>query len=517
MDRFPATSDEPAAGESDPGRPLRKPFLLLCGFVLLISAGLMVYSQTMAFVWDEGFHLLAAQLIDAGRKPYLDFCFPQTPLNAYWNAGWMHALGESWRVTHVFAALLTGGSVFLIAGFVFARLAVPGWRLACAITAACFAGLNTMVVEFGTVAQAYAIGLFLTVASFRIGILAVARKGSLLSFAAGLLAGAAADCSLLTAPVAPVLLVWIFFYNGLGNRWRKCGSFLAGAVIPFAPVFWLFAKAPRVVFFNIVQYQALYRRADWPGATPHDVDVLSGWLNSTQALLMGLLTIAGVWFLTRRNDWDRARRAEFYLCGWLAAALAAYIATAHPTFERYFVFAVPFVSVIAAVGLYAAGSRLVSPTRPFWPAFVVTLLVVLALGKGLFDDRDSVVWKDYERIAAKVDEVTPRNGVLFADELVYFLLKRTPPSGMEFSYSHKLPLSPVQEAALHIVSFDELKSEIKAGKFDTVETCDDDKIDALGLPKLFPHRADVGDCSIFWGKAPVHLTPSSLQLRQRSE
>lgn len=41
----------------------------------------MVYAQTPAFTDDEGFHL-AAQLIKAGLRPYLDFCFDQTPLNA---------------------------------------------------------------------------------------------------------------------------------------------------------------------------------------------------------------------------------------------------------------------------------------------------------------------------------------------------------------------------------------------------------------------------------------------------
>src|SRR5580698_9263833 len=62
------------------------PLLLLIAAGVL-GAGLMIYSQTVAFTGDEGFHLLAAQLIDSGKRPYIDFCFPQTPLNAYWNAG----------------------------------------------------------------------------------------------------------------------------------------------------------------------------------------------------------------------------------------------------------------------------------------------------------------------------------------------------------------------------------------------------------------------------------------------
>ena len=58
----------------------------LYGTCALLAAALMLYAQTWAFTDDEGFHLLAAQLIKGGMRPYLDFCFPQTPLNAYWNA-----------------------------------------------------------------------------------------------------------------------------------------------------------------------------------------------------------------------------------------------------------------------------------------------------------------------------------------------------------------------------------------------------------------------------------------------
>src|SRR5206468_3735769 len=99
-----------------------------------------------------------------------------------------------------------------------------------------------------------------------------------------LLAGAAAASSLLIAPVIPVLLVWCLIYNRIANRWIKAAAFLVGTGIPFAPVLWLFAKAPRVVFFNLIEYQLLYRRVHWQGATPHDVDVLTSWINSSQAL-----------------------------------------------------------------------------------------------------------------------------------------------------------------------------------------------------------------------------------------
>lgn len=485
----------------------RKAARLLWSALFLLTAGLLVYSQTMSFVWDEGFHILAAQLIDKGKTPYLDFCFPQTPLNTYWNAIWLQLFGQSWRVTHIWAALFCAGGTALMAEFLLTHFPIRRWQLAAAMITAIFVALNSTVVEFGTVAQAYGIGLFLTVAAFRFTVAAAFRNGWLWVFAAGLFAGLAAACTLLTAPVAPVLLAWILVYHQFGNRRRNLLAFCAGAIVPFAPVLYLFAKAPRVVFFNIVQYQAIFRRVNWEGATTHDVDVLSAWLNDSQSLFLGLLALAGIWFVARRSHWDRPLRAQFYLCAWLTGGLVLYISTAHPTFTRYFVFATPFAAALAAVGSYEVATRFGRRERPLIPALLLTVLIALSLARDLFDDRDSTTWYDYQDIARKVDQVTPPNGRLYADELVYFLLQRTPPPGMEFSYAHKIELPPAQEALYHIVSDRELMAQVKAGKFDTLQTCKDDKTDEVDDLHVFPHKIDVRDCTIFWSKGRAMSPP----------
>ena len=97
----------PAHQPADPSH-WSSPWLRLSALAVLLFAGLLLYSQTLSFAWDEGFHLLAAQLINAGKRPYLDFCFPQTPLNAYLNAGWMRVFGESWRPVHALAQDVVG-------------------------------------------------------------------------------------------------------------------------------------------------------------------------------------------------------------------------------------------------------------------------------------------------------------------------------------------------------------------------------------------------------------------------
>lgn len=476
---------------------------LLYGAVATLAAVLLVYSETKAFTWDEGFHLLAAQLIKHGQQPYLDFCFPQTPLNAYWNAGWMRIFGENWRIAHAVAALLTSGAILITADFVRFHFRLSRWPLTAALTAAVMMGLNSVVVEFGTIGQAYGLCLFLSVASFRLAVLAIDRKGTGPAAAAGLLASAAAGSSLLTAPVAPVLFSWIVICSGIGSRWRKGVAFVAAAAVPLLPILWLFAKAPQQVFFNLAGYHLFYRSVEWEGATRHDLEVLISWIDSPQALLLGLLALAGLIFtMTNIGAEDRSWRRKMYLCFWLTIALALNSAIAHPTFARYFVLMVPFLSILASVGLCEIFARLNVEHR-MWPVWGLTILLALGLGKALYDRREVYSWLDLEQLARKVDEVTPPHAVLLAEEPVYFLTRRTPPEGMEFTEAQKLNLSPAMGASLHILSRAQLAEQVRSGMFDTVQTCsgdDDQRFTALGVAPMYRQKIVIEGCTIFWDK-----------------
>src|SRR5579872_4860540 len=99
-------------------KQLRRPWLLLWAVLLAISAALFVYSQTLAFVWDEGFHLVAAQLIAWGKTPYIDFAFPQTLLNAYFNAVVLRFASGSWRAVHIWDALFVIVTICLASVYV---------------------------------------------------------------------------------------------------------------------------------------------------------------------------------------------------------------------------------------------------------------------------------------------------------------------------------------------------------------------------------------------------------------
>lgn len=110
----------------------------------LYATAFLAYAESKAFHFDEAYHLLTAQLILAGKRPYIDFCFPQVPLNAYWNALWMALFGQTWRVAHAAAALATIGAVLLMADYVARRFPQAEWRITAA-TAAIAIGFSPVV------------------------------------------------------------------------------------------------------------------------------------------------------------------------------------------------------------------------------------------------------------------------------------------------------------------------------------------------------------------------------------
>src|SRR6476619_5427271 len=78
---------------------------------LVVSAALIIQSQFYAYVGDETFHLLAAKLISAGRKPYADFFYQHPPLFVYLVAGMFRITGPEWRAVHLFSALSVIGAI----------------------------------------------------------------------------------------------------------------------------------------------------------------------------------------------------------------------------------------------------------------------------------------------------------------------------------------------------------------------------------------------------------------------
>ena len=194
-------------------------------------------------------------------------------------------------------------------------------------------------------------------------------------------------------------------------------AFVAGSVIPFLPVLYLFSIGPRQVMFGIFDYQFRYRQVGWSGAMEHNIGVFTSWIDSSQAFLLLLLSVTSLVFVAYRSGWSQRQRAEFYLCGCLALTLAIHISMALPAFERYYLLTAPFLGILASAGLYFVGTRLYTADRPVLSLFVFALLFSLSLAKRLIEDRNDLRWRDFERMATKIDAVTPPDGMLLSWEV----------------------------------------------------------------------------------------------------
>ncbi len=477
-----------------------------------LAAGLLLYSQTLALYEDEGFHLVASQLINAGKRPYLDFFYQHVPLYAYLNAGLFRIVGDSWRVPHAVSALCSGAAMWLVAQFVFARVRDPRWRLATALTAALLVGLHELVIQYGTVGHPFGLCLLLMVAAFRLVILAVARERGWLAAGAGLCAGAAAASSLLAAPVLPILLLWMLRDQRAGSRARKVAWFLGGAVLPFLPLLWLAVQGPRQAFFNVVELHLLYRQRYQASVSANileDLRIFFGlWLGTTQGLILILLATLGLLFLAGHDDWEPPERAELALCGWLAGGLGAYLSCTYPVFRQYFILVVPFLGILAAVGVYALGTRVwKSSGRPAWLVLSVAVLFTLGLARpavhtGQYLTLLSQRWQHVDDLARAVNEVTPAGEEVFSDdEFVYFASRRIPPTGLENPFSRDLQLPPALAASLHVVPQARLDGDLAAGRFATVVVeYDDPRVETFELPRRYLGRTRIGQIEIFWGR-----------------
>ena len=114
---------------------------------------------------------------------------------------------------------------------------------------------------------------------------------------------------------------------------------------------------PQQVIFGAVKFHLFYRQVEWDGAILHNFEVLIAWADSGHALILLLLAIVGLVYITSRGNWPREVCEELLLLrGYIASAQGAYLFIARPTFTHFFLLAVPFLSILAAIGFFAVSS-----------------------------------------------------------------------------------------------------------------------------------------------------------------
>lgn len=393
-----------------------------------------VRSQLYAYVGDESFHLLAAQLIKAGKKPYIDFFYQHTPLYIYITAG-LFWLSETWRIAHAISALSLAGSVVLACYYVRDLFTEEYARRTVVVLTLIFYGLNCYALIFAATALPYGFCLFCSMAALYFS---RASDRYIHLFVAGIFAGAAVASNLLTLPVIAVIFIRIL----LRDRWRVF-LFITGAIVICMPLLILFARSPGEVSFNLVGYHFF----DRPGfGWRYNVRQVVFWFGSIQGAMLTTLAIIAMWLRFRRDD-------DLRWCGLTAFTLMIFISCVKTMSAFYLLLAVPFLAILAAVGAVEVIHK-TAWKRKLSFSFLVAFYLV-----GLFGMKQVWRWQapytDYREIenVARILQTCASDGdEVYAIEAVYFASRRLPPPTLENRFN---PLSQADEG-------------LKEGKFDVV-------------------------------------------------
>lgn len=204
---------------------------------------ILVYSTLLVFfleaglnrfvTGDEGYYILAAKEILAGKTLYLDFLYTQTPLLPYLYAAWMKIYGISWESARIFSALCSA----LLGALLFQHLKQKtnlAWALLGTLLFAC----SVFVYPWYPTAKTYGISVLFLFVSY---LFLTRDNNSFWSWIwAGFFIGLAVNVRLFFAALIPLFLIYIVFRE---KRLTKSALFflLGGAVtaIPLA-LFFLF-------------------------------------------------------------------------------------------------------------------------------------------------------------------------------------------------------------------------------------------------------------------------------------
>ncbi len=378
--------------------------------LLLVSLVLLTFALTHAYIGDESFHLLAAKLVAAGKRPYVDFFYQHPPLFTYLSAALMRVAGSGWRVIHLFSTLLLLGSIIFTTAFARSLFAEQTSAWFCAALMPILIGLNCYVLIFATTGLPFGFCLF----CLSVALYLCLRETQKTCIAAGLLAAAAAASNFLALPA---LLVCFFWFWQRGKKHALL--FTAGALCGFSPLLIFFLVWPKQVIFNLIEYHLYYRPSLGWRFNLHEI---AAWFFSIQGATLSLAAVSCFWF---RKD------PPVRLCGAIALALGALAALAKTTSAFYFLLLTPFLAVLAAGAVTELAQRFSRRTNLIAVGTLALYLVGLLGLKYVW--RWEAPYTDHllvKEALEKLESCAP-DGNFYAIEAIYFESGQLPPPGME--------------------------------------------------------------------------------------
>jgi len=460
----------------------------------------ILFSQ-WPLAFGDTYHLLAAQMVAAGRKPYLDFFVQQVPLYPLICGAWLRIFGTSWQAANLFSGLLICGGAAMVARIARRIYAESEWGARGSIIAVLLFGLNLLVAQSGDDAQPYALCMFFCLSAW---LAALDPSPTIMRiFLAGLAAGAAVNTSLLAAPVF-LILTGKAAGSGRPRRllWFTCGA--AAASIPLA---YLAMLAPTQAWFDIVEFQLFYRTAapSLPkNIASHNLHEILDWVRTIQGAVLVLSSLAGAYFIFDRKAPASTRRSVGYAAS-IAVLWALYLSFVPLTWHMYFVLVVPYASLLAAAGLCQLCAR--AKSQQWSSKVLVGTMTLYSIGlaippvAGVISRRPGR-WAPPEEAARIVNaQTTPIEPIYSDDESIYVAARRLPPRGLEnpFGAVVRLPAGEYDRAGLAPPEKNE--DQLRAGNFAAVvltKANDEARIQAVKSSGLYSQSVETRNYVVFW-------------------
>jgi len=440
---------------------------------LLLSTGLIAWFGLLARFRlvdaDEGWELLAARLVAAGARPYLDFFTQQMPLLPWVYGAWGRIAAFGWGQGRALSALLAATGGLLVARIAGRATGRAGWGW---VAAALFAS-NALVFTWLPVVKTYALTTVLLLGAW--DVLAAGPDRSWRWTVAGILAGLAVETRLYVLVVVPWLCP-----AGSARRRAKGGHvrYAAGVALALIPAIRLGVADPARWWFMNVGYHLTRTDAGWSTALGQKLGTVltlgglsdEGGAAGSQMLLLSVLAAALGW---------RARARPVPRPVVIAALLGLISLIPTPAFIQYFCLAVPFLILGLVEWMAAAGAD--DPARP-GRALLIAMAAAYGLAvpsewhRGVVSGADLVIderpagWslKTVEAVAGCVDRETAAAGEPVLSWWPGYLVgsRAAPVPGMEnqFALSAALRVAPDRRLAWHLPDPHAVALMLRAGR-----------------------------------------------------
>lgn len=227
-------------------------FSSIVGLGLVTLALFVVIAEWLPLDLDEAYYVIAGTIVSAGKVPYRDFFFPQTPLSAYVFGAWSSAFGVGFVNSRYLGAILAAATGLLITVVVRRRVGIGS-----AVIALGYYVLSIQVVLWMPRLKTYGMSSLIAMSALVCVTSSRIRWGRAL--AAGLLSGLAISARLLFFPIPAVVLIGILLRADLSRSQRRtyCGLAFLGSCLGMLPLLATAVSAPSAFLFDNISYHAL--------------------------------------------------------------------------------------------------------------------------------------------------------------------------------------------------------------------------------------------------------------------